>query len=299
MGNRSRVKSGKKTEEVHKPSRATQFFIIWRKLRRSKLAAVGTAVVFLVSLVALLAPIIAPYTREISPALFRSPSMLHVFGTDALGRDMLSMVMYGASISLYVAIGAVAIEVLIGVTIGATSGYFGGKVDEVLMRITDVVLSLPTIMLLILAVSMFAVRGIHVIMVVMGTLGWPWMARMVRGEFLTLRETTFVEAARSMGASSRRIILRHILPNVLSLIIVLVTIEIPEYIFYEATLSFLGFSDLSSPSWGILLQRGYIHFPKYWWMITFPGLAIFFTSLGFNLFGDGLRDALDVTTRGR
>jgi len=299
MGDRLRLNSEKKTEEVYKPSKATQLFIVWRKLRRSKLAIVGTVIVLSVLLVALFAPLIAPYDPELWGNPFRPPSLWHPFGTDAVGRDMLSLVIYGCSISLYVGIGAVLIELLIGVTVGAIAGYFGGKIDEVLMRITDVVLSLPTIMLLILAVSMFAVRGVHVIMLLMGMLGWPFMARMVRGEFLTLKQSTFVEAARSMGASNWRIILRHIFPNVVSLIIVLVTVDIPEYIFYEATLSFLGFSDISSPSWGILLQRGYIYFPNYWWMITFPGLAVFFASMGFNLFGDSLRDALDVTTRGR
>jgi len=300
MSGRLAAKSGKKTEEVHRPSRATRLFVVWRKLRRTKLAVVGAGIILLVSLVALLAPIIAPYDPEAWGTPLRPPSLRHPFGTDDVGRDMLTLVMYGASISLYVGIGAVLVELLVGIAIGATSGYFGGKIDEVLMRITDVVLSLPTLPLLILAVAMFEVRGIHIIMLLMGILGWPFIARMVRGEFLTLKETTFVEAARSMGASSWRIILRHILPNALSLIIVLATVDVPWYIFYEATLSFLGFGDPSAPSWGILLERGYVYFSLYgWWIITFPGLALFFTSLGFNLFGDGLRDALDVTTRGR
>ena len=299
MSDRLETKSGKKTREVHKPSRTTQFFIVWRKLGRSKLALAGTGIVVFVSLGALLAPIIAP-NPEFWGDPRRPPSMTHIFGTDAIGRDMLSLVMHGARISLYVGVGAVLIELLIGVTIGMIAGYFGGKIDEVLMRIGDVVISLPTLMLLILAVSMFEVRGIHIIVLVMGLLGWPFMARIVRGDFLSLKETTFVEAAKSMGASSWRIILRHILPNTLSTIIVVATIDIPSYIFYEATLAYLGFGDPSSPSWGILLQRGYLFLTRGdWWMITFPGLAILFTSLGFSLFGDGLRDALDVTTRER
>lgn len=300
MGGRLEGKSGKKSENVYKPSKASQFFIVWRKLRRSKLAVFGTGIVLFMSLVALLAPIIIPFSPEFGGTPLLPPSTAHIFGTDALGRDMFSLVIYGARISLYVGVGAVSIELLIGITVGMIAGYSGGKIDELLMRIADVIFSLPTLMLLIVAVSMFAVRGIQTIMLIMGILGWPWIARMVRSEFLSLRETTFVEAARSIGASKWRIILRHILPNALSTIIVLVTVEIPWYIFYEATLSFLGFGDPSSPSWGILMQRGYLHFSSQgWWMITFPGLAIFFTSLGFNLFGDGLRDALDVTTRGR
>ena len=297
MGDSIETKSGTKTREVHKPSRATHFFVVWRKLRRSKLALAGMGIVVFMSLGALLAPIITQ-DPEFWGDPIRPPSMWHIFGTDAIGRDMFSLVMHGARISLYVGVSAVLIELLIGVTVGMIAGYFGGKIDEVLMRIGDVVISLPTLMLLILAVSMFEVRGIHVIVLVMGMLGWPFMARIVRGDFLSLRETTFVEAAKSMGASSWRIILRHILPNALSSIIVVATIDIPSYIFYEATLAYLGFGDPSSPSWGILLQRGYLFLNRGgWWMITFPGLAILITSVGFSLFGDGLRDALDVTTR--
>ncbi len=302
MGNGLRVKAGKKTKEVYKPSRATRLFAVWRKLRRSKLAVAGGGIVILVSLVALFAPVIAPYGPESQDVrnLLSFPSLWHPFGTDAVGRDMLSLVIYGARISLYVGVGGVFIELLIGTTVGMTAGYFGGKIDEILMRIADVVLTLPTLVLLILAVAMFAVRGIHIIMLIMGLLGWPFIARMVRSEFLSLRETTFVEAAKSMGASNWRIMLRHILPNTFSLIIVLVTADIPWFIFWESTLSFLGFGDPSSPSWGILMQRGYQYLNQYgWWTITFPGIALFFTSLGFNLLGDGLRDALDVKTRER
>lgn len=299
MTNRSRTKSEEKTEEFHKPSRATRLFITWRKLRKSPLAVVGFGIVLLASVVALLAPIVAPYDLQWRGYTSRPPSMEHWLGTDALGRDMFSLIIYGARTSLYVGFGAVFIEVLIGLGVGMISGYFGGKIDEILMRITDVVLTLPTLMLLILAVSMFAVRSTHTIVIVMGSLGWPLMARVVRSEFLSLREANYVEAARSMGASSVRIILRHILPNILSTIIVLATMDIPWYIFYEATLTFLGFGDPFSASWGVLLEKGYLYLETAWWMITFPGLALLFTSLGFNLFGDGLRDALDVTERGR
>jgi len=299
MTSRLSAESEEKPEEVYKPSRATRVFMVWRKLKKSKLAVVGFGTVLLVSVVALLAPIIAPYDPEWRGYTSRPPSMEHWLGTDAMGRDMFSLVIYGARISLYVGLGAVLIEVLIALGIGMIAGYFGGKIDEVLMRITDVVLTLPTLMLLILAVSMFEVRGIHIITMVMGLLGWPFMARVVRSEFLSLRESTYVEAARSMGATSWRIIVRHILPNILSTIIVLATMDIPWYIFYEATLTFLGFGDPFSFSWGVLLKKGYLYLQTAWWMITFPGLALFFTSLGFNLFGDGLRDALDVTERGR
>jgi len=261
------------------------------------LAVVGFGIVLVIAVAALFAPIITPYDPKSTGTARLPPSMEHWFGTDGAGGDVFSLVLYGARISLYIGLAAVFLEIAIGLTVGTISGYFGGIVDEVLMRITDVVLSLPTLPLLIVAVSMFEVRSIHLIIVVMAMLGWPFMARVVRSQFLSLRESTYVEAARSMGATSWRIIFRHILPNILSTVIVLATLDIPWFIFTEATLTFLGFGDPTSPSWGVLLQRGYLYFMSHWWIITFPGLAIFFASLGFTLFGDGLRDALDVTMR--
>jgi len=296
MSNPLSAKSEDK-DKIYKPSRATRLFLVWKKLRRSTLAVAGFGIVLVVAIAALLAPVIAPYDIDWTGSSRRPPSMEHWFGTDARGRDMFSLILYGARISLYVGIAAVSLELVIGLAIGMISGYFGGVVDEVLMRITDVILTLPELPLLIVAVAMFAVRSIHVIILVMGVVGWPFMARVVRSEFLSLKESTYVEAAKSMGASSWRIIFRHIMPNILSTIIVIGTMDIPWYIFYEATLTFLGFGDPSSPSWGVLLEKGYLYLTSQWWMITFPGLALLFTSLGFNLFGDGLRDALDVTMR--
>jgi len=287
----------KKNEKVHRPSRATRLFIVWRKLKKSKLAIAGFGIVLFMLMVALLSPIIAPYDPGATEKSRASPSMEHVFGTDNRGRDMLSMVMYGARTSLTVGVCALLIEMAIGVSIGMIAGYFGGIIDEILMRITDVIYTLPILMMLLIAISMFSARGLVPIIVIMGALGWPFMARVVRSEYLSLRETTFVEAAKSMGASNWRIIVRHILPNILSVLIVLATMDIPWFIFYEATLTFLGFGDPSAPSWGVLLQGGFLFMQSAWWMITFPGLAILFTSLGFNLLGDGLRDALDVKVR--
>jgi len=292
-----RANSGKEIEEVHRPSKATRLFVVWRKLRKSKLAVAGFGIILFIFMLALLAPIIAPYDTKWTGSARRAPSMEHIFGTDNQGRDMLSLIIYGARISIYVGVAAVLIEVIFGVGIGMIAGYFGGLIDDVLMRITDMVMTLPTLMLLLVAVSMFEVQSIHVIILVMGLFGWPFLARVVRSEYLSLRETTFVEAARSMGAGSWRIIVRHILPNILSVVIIIATMDIPWFIFYEATLTFLGFGDPSSPSWGVLLERGYFYMQSAWWIITFPGLALLFISLGFNLFGDGLRDALDVKIR--
>jgi ABC-type dipeptide/oligopeptide/nickel transport system permease subunit len=303
MTQRSSTKSERETEEVYEPSRATRLYVVWKKLRRSELAVFGFGIVLFVVIIAIFAPLIAPDPTWMGPSL-RSPSMTYLFGTDAQGRNLFSLVIHGARISLYVGIATVALELLIGMTIGMVAGYFGGIIDELLMRITDVILTLPELPLLIVAVAFFDVRSIHVIVLVMGLVGWPFIARVTRGEFLSLRESTYVEAARSIGASNRRIIFSHILPNIFSTIIVLATMDIPWYIFYEATLTFLGFGDPLSFSWGVLLEKGYLYFigagkPGYWWLITIPGIALFFTSLGFNLFGDGLRDALDVKTSGR
>jgi len=299
MTNLSDEKSGEKAEELVEPTKATRLYIVWRKLKSSKLAVAGFGIIVFIVMAALLASVIAPYGLDWRGHGSRPPSIEHLFGTDARGRDLLTLVLYGARISLYVGVAAVALEMLIGLAIGMTSGYFGGIVDEVLMRLTDLILTLPTLPLLIVTIALFEQRSIHIIVLVMGLFGWPFMARVVRSEFLALRETTFVEAARSMGATPRRIILRHIMPNILSTIVIIGTMDIPWYIFWEATLTFLGFGDPSSVSWGVLLERGYAPAASAWWIITFPGLALFFASLGFNLFGDGLRDALDVTTRGR
>ena len=302
MAKRSTVRSGEETEEVYEPSKATQLYIVWRKLKASKVAVFGAAIVLAVSVVALLAPLIAPYGPNdmyITEPL-RPPFSEVWLGTDDWGRDMASLLILGARTSLYVGVGAILLEAAIGLTIGMIAGYFGGLIDEILMRITDTVLTLPTLMLLIIAVSMFQMQGINVIILVSGLLGWPLLARVVRSEFLTLKQSTFVEAARSMGAGNWRIILRHILPNSMSSIIVLLTMDVPWYIFYEASLTFLGFGDPTAASWGVLMEHGRRFLSSQgWWIAAFPGLAILITSLGFNLFGDGLRDALDVKTRAR
>jgi len=298
MVSRLSVELKEETKEVHRPSKASRLYVTLRKLKKSRLALVGSAITLLAITFALLAPVIAPhnpqqmfYGEEMLP-----PSSKFLFGTDTGGRDVFSWVIWGARVSLYVGFAAVAIELLIGCSIGMIAGYFGGITDEILMRLTDIVTNFPELLLLVLAVSVFKATSIHIIVLVMGLLGWPFMARVVRSEFLSIRETTFVEAARSMGAGSWRIILRHILPNILSTIIVLVTIDIPSYIFWESALTFLGFGDPLSPSWGVLIDRGTSYLTAAWWITAFPGLALFFTSLGFNLFGDGLRDALDVKT---
>lgn len=298
MTKRRHTKSEEETEEVYEPSKATRLFIVWRKLKRSELAVFGFGIVVIMVIVALSAPLVAPNPDKMGIPM-RPPTMGHFLGTDARGRDMLALIIYGARISLYIGLATVALELAIGLSIGMISGFFGGKIDEALMRLTDVILTLPELPLLIVVVSLFEQRSVHTMVLVMGVVGWPFIARVVRSEFLSLRESTYVEAARSIGATNWRIIFHHILPNIMSTLIVLATMDIPWYIFYEATLTFLGFGDPNSPSWGVLLERGRLYLGSAWWLITFPGIALLIVSMGFNLFGDGLRDALDVKTGGR
>lgn len=273
--------------------------IVWRKFKRNTASLVGAAIVLLLCVVAISAPFLAPYDPKIPmqfPSLVK-PNLQHPLGTDKLGRDVFSYIVWGGRISLSVGIGATIIEVFIALIIGGFAGYYGGQVDNLLMRFTDIIMTLPTIVLLIVAVSMFEVRSSFVMMIVMSVISWPWMARTIRGEFLHLRETSYVEAARSIGASDFRIIFRHITPNALSPIIVLATIDLAWFILYQATLTFLGLGDPTEVSWGIMINLGRKYIRSAWWVSTFPGLAIFFSTLGFNLLGDGLRDALDVKTR--
>jgi len=286
-------------ETVDNEKRIGQLYAMWRRFKRNKASIAGAIITLSIVLIAIFAPLISPYDpktlnygKEYCP-----PSREFLLGTDSLGRDILSCIFWGARTSLFVAIVAIFIEILIGVLIGGISGYYGGYIDEILMRLTDIILTLPTILLLIVAVSMFKVRSLLTIAVIMGVLGWPWMARIVRSEVLSIREHAYIEAAKSIGLSDLRIILRHILPNAISPIIVLATLDAAYYILYEATLSFLGLGDPTAISWGMLISRGQSVLQRAWWIATFPGIAIFITTLGFNLLGDGLRDAFDVKSR--
>jgi peptide/nickel transport system permease protein len=282
-----------------KERKAGMLHIAWRRFKKNKVSIAGAIITLTIAGIAILAPLISPYNpeklnygKELQP-----PSWEFLLGTDTGGRDILSYIIWGARTSLLVAIGAILIEVAIGVLIGAIAGYFGGIIDEILMRITDIIMTLPTILLLLTAVSMFKVRSIVIITLIMGALGWPWMARIVRSEFLSLKESLFVEAAKSLGIGKLRIIFHHILPNAISPIIVVATLDAPFYIMYEATLSFLGLGDPTAISWGNLVARGKDVLTNAWWVATFPGLMIFITTIGLNLLGDGLRDAFDVRAR--
>jgi peptide/nickel transport system permease protein len=279
-----------------------QIYIAWRKFRRNKASLLGGILVAGEVFMAVLAPIIAHYDPKgdnwIDPTRkFIPPSPEHLLGTDSLGRDILSYIIWGAQTSLLVAFCAVAIETIIAIFIGGIAGYYGGIVDNVLMRITDLLLTIPNIIFLIVAVSMFKVRSMVIITIVMGLSWWPWMARVIRSQFLSIRESAYVEAAKSMGAGDFRIIFRHILPNALSPIIVTATMDIAAAILGVTTLTFLGLGDPLTVNWGAIINDGRYYLRSAWWIATFPGIATFIATLGFSLLGDGLREAFDIRTR--
>jgi peptide/nickel transport system permease protein len=272
-----------------------------RAFSRNRLAAAALMAVGALYLVALLAPLLSPYDPAAQGVLtgrFQAPSWAHPLGTDGLARDVLSRLLYGARVSLAISLVAVAMSVTLGTLLGAVAGYLGGVVDALIMRFVDMVISFPRLVLLITVVALFE-PGVGVITVVLGLTLWPGTARLVRGEVLSLREREFVLAARALGYPRRRIILAHLVPNVLAPVIVAATLGMGNTIVLEAGLSFLGFGvQPPMPSWGTMVSAGRADLLGAWWLATFPGLAIVVTVLAFNLVGDGLRDALDPRQRG-
>jgi peptide/nickel transport system permease protein len=269
--------------------------VIWKRFRRSKLSFLGAVTVIILASIALLAPIVAPYnpTAIDIKNVLSPPGGKHLFGTDDLGRDVLSRLIWGSRISLSVGFVAVGIAITIGIIIGSTAGFYGGKTDAVLMRFVDIMLTFPSFFL-ILAVIAIVDPGIWTIMIVIGITGWMDVARLVRAEFLTLKERDFVLAAKTSGAGNLRLIFRHILPNALSPVFVAATFGVAGAILIEAALSFLGLGvQPPDPSWGNILTSGKDNIEVAWWLSLFPGLAILVTVLSYNLVGEGLRDALD------
>lgn len=279
----------------------SQWAIARRRLRRNPLAVAGLATIVVLYLVALLAPFLAPYDPIAQTDIVRlanlSPSAEFPLGTDRFGRDVLSRIIYGARISLAIGFVATAISITLGTAIGAAAGFFGRITDAALMRFTDIVLAFPRLILLILCVALFE-PSLTVIILVLGLTQWPATTRIVRGEVLSLREREFVQAARSLGFGNLRIILRHVLPNVLAPVIVTATLGIGNTIVMEAGLAFLGLGvPPPTPTWGDMVAAGRENLIGAWWVTTFPGLAIVLVVLAFNLVGDGLRDALDPRLR--
>lgn len=277
--------------------------MVWRRFRKHPGAIVGAIVLTLIILSTLLVPL-SPYDPETSDLKnkLQSPSWEHPFGTDALGRDMLTRILYGGRISLLVGLMVVTITLSIGVPVGAIAGYFGGWIDNLLMRIIDATLALPSLLVLILLgailrevkVAFIEKNTVLTIAVALGLLSWMTVARLVRAIFLALRDMEYVQAARALGASNARIILQEVLPNGVGPIIVESTLGIGWAIMEESGLSFLGFGIRPpTPSWGNLLSNAQEHITQHPWLAIFPGLMIFFTIISVNYIGDGLRDALD------
>ncbi len=266
-----------------------------RRLIRNRLAMFGLAVILFFSFLAIFAPLLAPhdYAEQFWDHIAEYPSWQFPLGTDLNGRDMLSRMIYGARVSMTVGLVAQFIVVLIGVPIGAIAGYYGGKVDTAIMRLVDIMYAFPTLLFVILIMTMLG-KGLFNIFIAIGLVGWVTLSRLVRAQILSLREKDFVKAARTMGASGGRIILRHLLPNALTPIIVAVTFGIPQAIFTEAALSFIGVGiNPPTPSWGQMVGEYQQYIRSYWHMSLFPALAIGLLMLAFTFFGDGLRDALD------
>ena len=262
---------------------------------RYSLLMLGLFLVGMMVLAALLAPLLAThdYLLRDNNAILLPPSLEHFFGTDSLGRDVFSRMLYGARVSLWVGFVAVGIALCIGVTLGLIAGYFRGIIDECIMRFVDVMLCFPSFFL-ILAVIAFLGQGLFNIMVIIGLTSWMGVARLVRAETLSLRERDFIHAARLSGASTLRILFRHILPNAAAPVLVSATLGIAGAILLESSLSFLGIGvEYPMPSWGNILIEGKQTLGVAWWLSLFPGLAILLTVLGYNLLGEGLRDLLD------
>ncbi len=268
-------------------------------LRRFPLMAIGGAIVCSVALLAIFAPVIAPYdpTAINVDVILMPPSWQHWCGTDTLGRDVFSRMLYGARVSLSVGFVAVGISMAVGIALGAVAGFFGGRIDATLMRTTDMVLCFPTFFL-ILAVIAFLEPSIWNIMIVIGLTSWMGVARLVRAEFLSLKQREFILAAHSLGASPLRLIWRYLLPNALGPVLVSAILGIAGAVLLESGLSFLGFGvQPPDPSWGNILMEGKDNIQIAWWLSLYPGLAILITVLGYNLLGEGLRDYFDPKLR--
>jgi peptide/nickel transport system permease protein len=286
-----------KTIKNNTPESPWRLFL--KGFKKNKLAVSGTIIIAGLFIIAVFAPVIAPYDQDaiMVKEIFQPPSKKHLMGTDELGRDVLTRIMWGSRVSLLVGFVAVGISVAIGVLLGALAGYYGRSVDNVIMRFVDVMLCFPTFFL-ILAVIAFWEPSIWKIMLVIGLTSWMGVARLVRAEFLSLKERDFIQAARALGGKDIRIIFRHVLPNSLAPVLVNATLGVAGAILIESALSFLGIGiQPPDPSWGNMLTAGKDNIEIAWWLSFFPGFAIFITVMGYNMLGEGMRDAIDPRLR--
>ena len=277
-------------------TRTSLFYdVVWKRFRRNKFAVAGGIIVLAMILVSMLAPYITPYAPDALDAyrVLLPPSSTHWLGTDDVGRDVLTRLIFGAQISLKVGFISIGIATVIGTLVGLVSGYYGGMTDSVLMRFVDIMLCFPTFFL-ILAVIAIREPDIKNIMMVIGATSWMGISRLVRAEVLSIRERDYIMAARAIGCSDARIIFRHILPNAIGPVLVFATLGIAGAILTESALSFLGLGvSPPTPSWGNILSSGKEYLEFAWWLFLFPGLAIMITVLAYYLLGEGIRDALD------
>ena len=282
-----------KISEAYETS--SQLRDMWVRLKRNKLALFGLFLVVALILIAVFAKFIAPYDpiQIYLKESLRPPSLAHLMGTDVLGRDIFSRIIYGARASLVIGVVATSISLVIGVLVGAIAGFYGGWLDSILMRVTDIFFAFP-FFLLAIAIMTFLGPSFINIFIALGIVGWTNYARLVRGQVMSVKESDYVEAAHAVGAKNARIIWKHVMPNTLAPIIVYTTMNIGGVILAEAGLSFLGIGvQPPSPSWGLMLSEASNFIFNAPWMVIWPGVAIFLTVLGYNLLGDGLRDALD------
>jgi peptide/nickel transport system permease protein len=266
--------------------------------RRSPLLVIGGTGVAIVVLVAILAPVLAPFPHDAGAAthpfsVLRPPSWTHPFGTDQVGRDVLSRVLYGFRVSPVVAAVVLTIAIAVGVPLGLVAGYYGGVVDDVVMRVTDIFLAVPAL-LLALALASVLTPGLGSTILAISVTWWPWYARLVRGEAASVRGRRFIENCEALGLPRWRILLRHVLPNSVTPVLVQASLDFGGVILTASALSFLGLGVQDpTPDWGLMVSEGQTYFTTAWWLVTFPGLAILLTALVFNLLGDGLRDRFD------
>lgn len=274
-----------------------------RRFRRNRLAIAGSIIILALILIAIFAPWIAPYPDDATGAVhvtdaLKAPSLNHPFGTDDLGADVFSRVIFGARYSLSVGLAVVSLAALIGVPLGALAGYFGGYINQIIMRITDIFLTIPGIVLA-LAIGAALGPGLFNATIALALVWWPGFCRLVQGQVLALRQQTFVEAAHIVGVPQGRIVFRHILPNTLTPVLVKISMDIGFAMLSAAGLSFIGIgAQPPTPEWGAMVSLGRLYMPDWWWVATFPGLAIFLAVFAFNMIGDGMRDALDPRAQG-
>jgi ABC-type dipeptide/oligopeptide/nickel transport system permease subunit len=302
---------------------ASQWAVAWRRFKRNKTGVLGLLIILCLVFVGLFGSRFAPYPARPDPDAYipfyngdvrHPPSDKYPFGTSAIGTDILSDIIHGTKYTLYVGIIVTVITMGIAIIVGSLAGYYGGWIDTLLMRIAEVFLVFPALFFILVFVRLFTIKvgepfvsvplinfqiptGLTLVIFILAIFNWASNARMVRGEFLRIRELEFIEAERALGASNRRIIFRHILPNILSSIIVVSSLTIASAILLEAAVSFLGFGDVNTITWGQILQENFSDMRIVWWAEVFPGLAILLTVFGFNLLGDGLSDALNPRLR--